>query len=92
MISHSTTLEELRNLPHFDRLRRGYFDKIPTNLGLIGFTLSIHLFSVRNSSIAFGVGVACYLIGLFFHEKFIGRDDAELQLVAKNEKSKKPKG
>jgi hypothetical protein len=86
MIGHSMTPEELKKLPHFDRLRRGYFDKIPTNLGLMGFTLCVHLFSVQNSTVAFTAFGVFFIAGLLIKEKFIENDDIELEEIAKKEK------
>ncbi len=92
MFGHSMTTEELKKLSYADRLRRGYFDQVPLNFALIGLTASVHLFSIRNTELVFFISLACFSLGMVLKNKFLEKDDAELNILARgkgNTESKK---
>ena len=64
MLGHSMGDEEFVKLSHFDRIRRGYFDKIPMNFGFMGFLLALNIFHVSEKS-ALIVGVFALFIQRF---------------------------
>lgn len=78
MLGHSMGDEEFVKLSHFDRIRRGYFDKIPMNFGFMGFLLALNIFHVSEKS-ALIVGVFALFIGYLLKEKIIEQDDTELK-------------
>lgn len=78
MFGHSMGDEEFVKLSHFDRIRRGYFEKIPMNFGFMGFLLALNIFHV-SEKIAFVSGVFALFIGYLTKEKMIDQDDAELK-------------
>jgi hypothetical protein len=79
MTGNSMSDLEFIKLSHFDRIRRGYFDKIPLNFCLIGITISFNVFSFDNSNIAIICGIAMFCLGHYLKEKFIEKDDLELE-------------
>lgn len=83
MIGSSLPDAEFIKLSHFDRVRRGYFDKVPLNFMLIGSTMAVNVFLIENQNICFMVGIAMLILGLLFKEKCIDKDDAELKQNAK---------
>lgn len=83
MTGNSMSDEEFIKLSHFDRIRRGYFDKIPLNFMLIGVTIAINVFSFGNSNIALICGIAMFGLGTYLKEKFVEKDDIELKQKAR---------
>lgn len=83
MFGHSMKDEDFIKLSHFDRVRRGYFDKIPLNFMLIGITLGVNVFCLGNENMSLLMGVAMFLLGFLLKEKFIEKDDTELKKYAK---------
>ena len=65
-------------LSHFDRIRRGYFDKIPMNFCFIGLLFALNLF-YASTNVIFVLGACLFVIGFFFKEKLIEQDNAEIQ-------------
>lgn len=84
MIGNSMSDEEFIKLSHFDRIRRGYFDKIPLNFMLIGVTIAINVFAFSNTNIALICGIAMFGLGTYLKEKFTEKDDIELKQNAKS--------
>lgn len=84
MIGNSMSDEEFIKLSHFDRIRRGYFDKIPLNFMLIGVTIAMNVFAFSNSNIALICGIAMFSLGTYLKEKFTEKDDLELKQNAKS--------
>ena len=70
--------EDFVKLSHFDRFRRGYFDKIPMNFSLIGFLLALNIFHASEKS-AFIGGVIALFMGYLLKEKLIEKDDTEIE-------------
>jgi hypothetical protein len=60
MIGNSMSDEEFIRLSHFDRIRRGYFDKIPLNFTLIGVTIAMNVFAFSNTNTALICGIAMF--------------------------------
>ena len=75
--------EEFIKLSHFDRIRRGYFDKIPLNFMLIGVTIAMNVFAFSNSNIVLICGIAMFSLGTYLKEKFTEKDNIELKQNAR---------
>ena len=78
MFGHSMGDEEFVKLSHFDRIRRGYFDKIPMNFGFVGFLIALNIFHL-SEKIALISGVFVFFMGYLLKEKMIDQDNAELK-------------
>ena len=84
MFGHSITDKEFIKLSHFDRVRRGHYEKIPNILMLLGFTASIHFFQAQiTDNIPFISAIVFYCLGFYLKEKFIEQDDKELAEIKK---------
>jgi len=71
--------EEFIKLSHFDRVRRGHFDKISNILMLLGFSTGIHIFRADpNGNTPFILAVAFLALGIYLKQRFIEKDDKEL--------------
>jgi hypothetical protein len=79
MNGNSMSDEEFIKLSHFDRIRRGYFDKIPLNFMLIGVTIVVNVFASGYSYAALFFGIAMFSLGTYLKDAFIEKDDIELK-------------
>ena len=79
MFGFSMNDEDFIKLSHFDRVRRGHYDKIPNILMLMGFTTGIHLFQSNfASNIPILLALSCLGLGMYIKRGFIEKDDKEL--------------
>ena len=79
MLGHSMKDEDFIRLSHFDRVRRGHYDKIPNILMLLGLSTSIHILHANldnNTPIIIAIGL--FAIGIYFKQWFVEKDDKEL--------------
>lgn len=83
MNGNSMSDEEFIKLSHFDRIRRGYFDKIPLNFMIVGVTLVVNVFAPDNNDIATICGMALFCLGLYLKGAFLEKDDRELKQKSK---------
>ena len=78
MLGRSMGDKEFVKLSHFDRVRRGYLEKIPTNFVLIGVLIGLNFFQFSNAKTSLIMGILMFVPGLFLKYKMIERDDNEL--------------
>ncbi len=79
MSGHSMKDEDFIKLSHFDRVRRGHYDKIPNILILLGFSASIHIVHADlNSNTSLILAISMFGLGIYLKQWFVEKDDEEL--------------
>jgi hypothetical protein len=79
MFGYSMKDEDFIKLSHFDRVRRGHYDKIPNILMLLGLSASIHILHANltsNTPLILAIGM--FGIGIYLKQWFVEKDDKEL--------------
>lgn len=83
MLGHSMPDKDYVKLSHFDRLRRGYFDKVPMNFAILGFICAINLLELQNLNMQFAALFGMFALGNYLKGRLLEEDDIELKKYSK---------
>lgn len=79
MSGPSMKKEDFIKLSHFDRVRRGHYNQIPSILMLLGFSGGIHILHLNpNTNVPIIFAIVCFGIGACLKYWFLEKDDKEL--------------
>ena len=84
MTTPSVTDDEFIKLSHFDRVRCGYFDKIPFNFALIGLALSLNIFNITDQITFLIASMGMFWLGVLLKNELVGQDVIERKKYAKD--------
>lgn len=83
MQGHSMPDKDYVKLSHFDRLRRGYFDKVPMNFAILGFICAINLLELQSLNMQFVALFGMFTLGNYLKGRLLEEDDTELKKYSK---------